>query len=145
MERQMRQKLVYFVNWIVSRSPGPRHDLWDRITIPRTHTRVLESVPEIDPKIDLGNNIDPEINLGNDLENAPRIVLLNDLKKVLRIVLWNNLNCGRIKLQEHSLTCSNLALDVCSHSDFQTCRLKLTSSDSLRLHWTLQKEYCKQW
>jgi len=35
--------------------------------------------------------------------------------------------------------CSNLALDVCSHSDFQTCRLKLTSSDFLRLHWTLQK------
>ena len=32
MERQMRQKSVYFVNWIVSRSPGSRRDLWDRST-----------------------------------------------------------------------------------------------------------------
>jgi len=28
MERQMRQKSVYSVNWIVSRSPGPRRDLY---------------------------------------------------------------------------------------------------------------------
>ena len=131
MERQMRQKSVYFVNWIGSQSPGPRRDLWDQSTIPRMHTRVME--------------IDPEIDLGNGIENAPRIVLPNDLENVPGIVLWNNLNCGRIKLQERSLTCSNLALDVCSHSDFQTCRLKLTSSDFLRLHWALQKEYCNQW
>ena len=131
MERQMRQKSVHFVNWIISQSPGSRRDLWDQSTIPRTHTCILESVPEID--------------LGNDIENASRIVLPNDLENVPGIILWNNLNWGRIKLQERFLTCSNLALDVCSHSDFQTCRLKLTSSDFLRLHWTLQKEYCKQW
>jgi len=44
------------------------------------HTRVMESVPEIDP----------EINLGNGIENAPRIVLPNDLENVPGIVLWNN-------------------------------------------------------
>ena len=82
----------------------------DRSTIPRTHTRVLESVPEIDSEID--PEIDPEIDLGNDIENVPRIVLPNDLENVPGIVLWNNLNCGRIKLQERFLTGSNLALDI---------------------------------
>jgi len=38
------------------RSPGPRHDLWDRSTIPRMHTRILESVPETE----IDSEIDPE-------------------------------------------------------------------------------------
>ena len=85
---KMHQQSVYFVNWIVSRSPGSQRDLWDRSTIPRTHTRVLESIPEIDPKIDseinpeidseINPEIDPEIDLSNDIENAPRIVLLRN-------------------------------------------------------------------
>jgi len=77
-------KLVYFVSWIVSRSPGPQRDLWDRSTILRTHTRILESVPEIDPEInsEIDPEIDPEIDLGNDIKNAPRIILPNDLKNV---------------------------------------------------------------
>jgi len=52
----------------------------DRSTIPRTHTRVLESVPEIDSEID--PEIDPEIDLGNDIENAPRIAPPNNLENV---------------------------------------------------------------
>ena len=84
--------------------------LWDRSTIPRTHTRVLENVPEIDSEIDseidpeIDPKIDPEIDLENDIGNAARIVLPNDLENVPGIVLWNNLNCWRIKLQERSLT-----------------------------------------
>ena len=91
------------ISWIPAR-------FMDRSTILRMHTRVLKSIPEIDSEID--PEIDPEIDLGNDIENVPRIVLPNDLENVPGIVLWNNLNCGRIKLQERFLTCSNLALDV---------------------------------
>ena len=68
-----------------------------------------------------------KVQFQDDSEIAPWIILLNDLENVPGIVL----HCGRIKLQEHSLLCSNLALDICSHSDFQRSRLKLTSSDFL--------------
>jgi len=38
MERQMRQKSVYFVNWIISRSPGSQRDLWIEV---RSQERIL--------------------------------------------------------------------------------------------------------
>ena len=81
MECQMRQKLVYLVNWIVS-------DLLDPGTIygieVRSQERVLafwrafprpRSIPRSTPRINLRNNIDtPRIVLPNDLENVPENV-----------------------------------------------------------------------
>jgi len=76
MECQLRQKSVYFINWIVSRPHGPQHDSWDRSTIPRMHICVLNGIPKIDPKID------SKLVLGNNTKNAPRIVLPNNLENV---------------------------------------------------------------
>ena len=41
MERQMWQKSLYFVNWIISWSPGPRRDLWDRTQVQYSLTRSM--------------------------------------------------------------------------------------------------------
>lgn len=56
--------------------------------IPRTHTRVLKSIPKVDlminPMIDskIDSKIEPKLVLGNNTNNVLRIVLPNNLENV---------------------------------------------------------------
>ena len=95
----------YFAFWIVSRSHGPQLNSWDRSTILRMHTWVLKSVPKIDPKLVLGN----------DIENAPRIVLPNHLENIPPYI---------IKTRVVHYTC--MISDTCS----QLQQLSATATDS---------------
>ena len=87
-ETQMRQKKsVYFVNWIVSRSPGRRRDYGIEVRFRERieSTRVLEADSEIDSDRfrDRFRSIPRSIlDLENDtcIGNAARIVLPNDLE-----------------------------------------------------------------
>jgi len=94
------------ITWILARFMG-------------THTRVLESVPEIDPKID------SEIDLGNNTRTISR-TFQGSFSGAISIV-------GGSSSKNILLTCSNLALDVCSYSDFQTKLQKL----GVELEWVL--------